>query len=159
MNPYKGYIAGLSIDEEEGIIRGKALNTRDTITFYGKTVEEAHRAFRDSVDDYLDFCKESGVAPDKPFSGRLLVRIKPEHHRDLSLIAQEEGQSLNSLVAQLLLEKIRTRAPRIPFRSERSPGEERSADEKPDDRSTPISKPRTRRGSSASRPRRRIKAE
>ena len=49
MKPYKGYLAGLYVDEEEAIIRGKVLNTRDTITFYGKTVEEALQAFRDSV--------------------------------------------------------------------------------------------------------------
>ena len=109
MKSYKGYLAGLYVDEEEAIIRGKVLNTRDTITFYGKTVEEALQAFRDSVDDYLDFCKEAGVEPDKPFNGKLLIRIKPEYHRDLSLIAKEEGRSINSLVAHLVTKAIRTR--------------------------------------------------
>jgi predicted HicB family RNase H-like nuclease len=41
MKPYKGYLAGLYVDEEEAIIPGKVLNARDTITFYGKTMEEA----------------------------------------------------------------------------------------------------------------------
>ena len=45
MKPYKGYLAGFYVDEDEEIIRGKVLNARDTITFYGKTVEEAWQAF------------------------------------------------------------------------------------------------------------------
>ena len=159
MKPYKGYLAGLTIDEEEGIIRGKALNTRDTITFYGKTVAEAVQAFRDSVDDYLEFCEESGVEPDKPFNGRLLVRIEPEHHRDLSLIAHEEGRSINSLIAQLVTKEIRTRMPRTHPASPRSAGEAWSADEGPAGRSTPKSEPRTRRDPPASKPRRRVEAK
>jgi predicted HicB family RNase H-like nuclease len=87
------------IDEEEGIIRGRTLNTRDSITFYGKTVDEALQAFRDSVDDYLEFCAEIGVEPEKPYSGKLLIRLKPEVHRELSLIAQRNGQRINSFVA------------------------------------------------------------
>ena len=69
MKAYKGFLPKFYIDEEQGIIRGKTLNTRDTITFYGKTVDEALQAFRDSVDDYLEFCKEIGVDPEKPYSG------------------------------------------------------------------------------------------
>jgi predicted HicB family RNase H-like nuclease len=145
MKLYKGYLAGLYVDEEEAIIRGKVLNSRDTITFYGRTVGEALQAFRDSVDDYLDFCKEAGVEPDKPFNGRLLIRIKPEYHRDLSFIAQEEGQSINSLVAQLVTEAIRARKPRIDPIPLRHSGDERPSDEKPTDRPVPRSTPRTRR--------------
>jgi predicted HicB family RNase H-like nuclease len=74
MKPYKGYLAGLCLDGEIAIIRGKVLNARDTITFYGKTVGEALRAVRDSFDDYLEFCEEAGVEPDKPFDGGLLIR-------------------------------------------------------------------------------------
>jgi predicted HicB family RNase H-like nuclease len=70
MQPYKGYLAGFDADEEGAIIRGKVVNTWDTITSCGKTVEEALRAFRDSVDDDLDFCGEVGVEPDKPFDSR-----------------------------------------------------------------------------------------
>lgn len=137
MKPYKGYLAGLYVDEEEAIIRGKVLNTRDTITFYGKTVEEALQAFRDSVNDYLDFCKEAGVEPDKPFNGKLLIRIKPEHHRDLSLIALEEGRSINSLVAHLVTRAIRTSKNR-PHPTPVTPsGDDRSSEEKPGERGGP----------------------
>jgi predicted HicB family RNase H-like nuclease len=158
MKPYKGYLAGLYVDEEEAIIRGKVLNTRDTITFYGKTVAGALQAFRDSVDDYLDFCKEAGVEPDKPFNGKLLIRIKPEYHRDLSLIAKEEGRSINSLVAHLVTKAIRTRKNRTHTTSDTPSRDERSSDE-PGSRTTPESSSRTRRASPSPASRRRTEAK
>ena len=98
MMKYKGYIGLPEIDEEAGVIRGRVVNTRDLITFYGKTVEEAHLAFEESVDDYLEFCKELGEEPEKPFSGKFLVRIPPDVHRKLHAAAQIQGVSVNRLV-------------------------------------------------------------
>jgi predicted HicB family RNase H-like nuclease len=46
-----------------------------------------------------ELCKEIGGEPEKPYSGKLLIRAKPEIHRDLSLIAQWNGESINALVA------------------------------------------------------------
>jgi predicted HicB family RNase H-like nuclease len=66
---HRGYIGALHADHNAGVLRGKVVNTRDTITFQGKTVAEATQAFRDSVDDYLEFCKSLGEHPEKPFSG------------------------------------------------------------------------------------------
>jgi predicted HicB family RNase H-like nuclease len=159
MKPYKGYLAGLYLDEGEAIIRGKVLNTRDTITFCGKTVGEALQAFRDSIDDYLDFCKEAGVEPDKPFSGKLLIRIKPEYHRDLSLIAQEEGRSINSLVAQLVTKAIRARKPLTHPTSVRPSEDQRSSSEESTERPVLRATPRSRQSSPSPGGRRRAKAK
>ena len=92
----------IRVDLDAGVLRGKVVNTRDTITFQGKTVEEAMQAFRDSVDDYLEFCASTGDPPEKPFSGKFVVRVRPEIHRDLSAIAQSRGTSLNQLVLSQL---------------------------------------------------------
>ena len=59
---YKRYVGQFNVDIETGLIRGMVINTRDVITFHGKTVEEAQQAFRDSVDDYLEFCASLGEA-------------------------------------------------------------------------------------------------
>ena len=99
---YRGYLGALRVDLDAGVLRGKVVNTRDTITFQGKTVEDAMQAFRDSVDDYLEFCASSGDPPEKPFSGKFIVRVRPELHRDLSAIAQSRGTSLNKLVLSQL---------------------------------------------------------
>lgn len=95
---YKGYIGLAEVDEDAGVIRGRVVNTRDTITFQGTTVAEAAAAFRESVDDYLEFCRELGEEPEKPFSGKFLVRIEPAIHRDLTQLAQMRGVSFNKLV-------------------------------------------------------------
>lgn len=100
---YKGYLGVAKIDEDAGVIRGHVVNTRDTITFQGETVNEAVAAFRESVDDYLAFCASLGQTPEKPFSGKFLVRVKPEVHRDLTAIAQAQGVSINKLVAKELV--------------------------------------------------------
>jgi predicted HicB family RNase H-like nuclease len=101
-NSHKGFIPKFFLDSTKNIIRGKVLNTKDTITFHGRTVTEAWDAFRDSVDDYLAFCKELGVEPEKPFSGNILVRVTPETHRRLSLRAQLRGISVNALITRTL---------------------------------------------------------
>ncbi len=111
MNPwtYKGYIGLAAVDTEQDVIRGRVINIRDTVTFEGDTVQEAKRAFQESVDDYLEFCASLGETPDKPFSGKLLVRIQPSLHRDLMVAAQLEGVSVNKLVG-LALKKATARA-------------------------------------------------
>jgi predicted HicB family RNase H-like nuclease len=58
MMEYKGYIGEVEIEEEAGILHGEVINVRDVITFEGTTVDEVQRAFRESVDDYLDFCAQ-----------------------------------------------------------------------------------------------------
>ena len=98
MKAHKGFIPKFYLDQRKNIIRGKVLNVRDTITFHGRTVAEAWKSFRNSVDDYLAFCEELGVEPEKPFSGKLLVRITPEMHRNLSIRAQQQGLSINKFV-------------------------------------------------------------
>lgn len=100
MLEHKGYRGRVEFDSEAGIFQGEILDTRDVITFQGKTVNEIKRAFRDSVEDYLEFCAERGEEPDKSFSGRLMVRLPPELHRRLYIEAREQGKSLNQLIAE-----------------------------------------------------------
>ena len=77
---------------------GEVINTRDVITFQGKSVAELKRAFQESVEDYLEFRASRGEAPDKPFSGMFTVRMSPEMHRHVVLEARRRGKSLNACV-------------------------------------------------------------
>ena len=63
---YKGYRGYAEFDEEAGVFHGEVLNTRDVITFEGQSVEDLRKAFRESVDDYLEFCATLGEQPEKP---------------------------------------------------------------------------------------------
>ncbi len=99
---YKSYEAKVSFDDEAGIFHGEVLNIRDVITFQGKSVSELRKAFQESVDDYLDFCAERGEEPNKPFSGRFVLRIAPELHEQIYKRAKQEGKSLNAWVEEKL---------------------------------------------------------
>lgn len=104
MLKYKGYTGRAQFDDEAGILHGEVLDLRDVITFQGKSVDELERAFRDSIDDYLAFCAERGEEPDKPFTGRFMLRLSPELHRKVYIQAQREGKSLNQGISDKLAE-------------------------------------------------------
>ena len=93
---YKGYTAKIAFDDEAEIFHGEIVGIKDVVTFQGKTAAELKKAFKESVDDYLAFCKERGEAPDKPFTGKFVVRITPELHRKIYLSAKLSGESINS---------------------------------------------------------------
>jgi predicted HicB family RNase H-like nuclease len=99
---YKGYDAIVNFDDQASIFHGEVVNTRDVITFQGTSVRELQKAFRQSVDDYLDFCRERGEVPDKPYSGKFLVRVPADIHRRLAIRAALKGMSLNAYVRDLL---------------------------------------------------------
>lgn len=106
MMEYKGYVARIEFDNEASLFHGQVMNMRDVITFQGTTVEELRQEFADSVDDYLEFCAERGEAPEKPFSGRFLIRIEPTLHRDIAIAATQKGQSINAWVTEKLSQAI-----------------------------------------------------
>jgi predicted HicB family RNase H-like nuclease len=64
------------------------------------------QAFHDSVDDYLEFCAERGEDPEKPYSGRFVVRVEPELHKTIAIEARKRGKSINSLVSEALSKAI-----------------------------------------------------
>ncbi|EFK07500.1 toxin-antitoxin system, antitoxin component, ribbon-helix-helix domain protein [delta proteobacterium NaphS2] len=107
MMEYKGYFAKVDFDDEANVFHGEVINLRDVITFEGETVDELRTAFLDSVEDYLAFCKERGEEPDKPYSGKFLVRVEPELHKTLVVQARKDGKSLNTLVNDALLKAVK----------------------------------------------------
>ena len=95
---YNGYQAAIAFDDEAELFHGEVTGLRDVITFQGKSVAELKKAFRDSVEDSLAFCKERGEEPEKPFSGQFVVRTGPRAHRMAVLAAKAQGMSLNAFV-------------------------------------------------------------
>lgn len=102
---YKGYQGAIEYDEEAKVFTGEVINTRDVITFQGRSVQELERAFRESVDDYLQFCKSRNEEPEKPFSGNLMVRMSPALHRHIALEARRTGKSVNRYIIDQLKPK------------------------------------------------------
>lgn len=99
---HRGYAGRVEFDDEAGVFHGQVVGTRDVITFQGTSADELRQAFRDSVDDYLAFCAARGEAPDKPFSGKFVLRVRQELHRKLAAAAEASDESLNAWVASRL---------------------------------------------------------
>ncbi|HOO71603.1 MAG TPA: type II toxin-antitoxin system HicB family antitoxin [Spirochaetota bacterium] len=103
---YKGYIGNVVFDEKAKIFHGEVINTRDVITFQGTTVKEIEEAFYKSIDDYLEWCLQDGVDPEKPYSGKFNLRISPELHKEIAIAAHKNKLSLNKFVEKALIDEL-----------------------------------------------------
>lgn len=99
---YKGYQGTIEASLEEGCLFGKVIHIVDVIGYDGQTLEELRVAFEQAVDGYLQFCQEVGKNPDKAFSGSFNIRITPELHKEMSVIAIQNNISLNNLIGKTL---------------------------------------------------------
>ena len=99
---HDGYVATVELDEEAGLFHGEVVNTRDVLTFQGRTLDELRTAFADTIGDYLDWCRERGKEPERPYSGNFTVRITPDLHRRIATAAAKAGKSVNGFVAETL---------------------------------------------------------
>ncbi len=76
-------------------------------SFQGSCVAELKQSLQDSVEDYLRWCAEEGVEPEKPYTGKFVVRLSPDLHRRISLKARAAGVSLNQWVSDALTRESR----------------------------------------------------
>ena len=77
------------------------------MNFEGESVKELTEAFHEAVDDYLAYCKEEGIEPDKSYSGVLNVRLTPAIHRQIAILARQAGQTLNAYIKDTLENKVK----------------------------------------------------
>lgn len=97
MLEYQGYLG--VVEADEGAFVGRVAGLRDVVTFEGATFAEVEQVFRASVDDYLAFCDERGEPPDRPYSGKIPLRLAPELQRRAAAQAQAAGVTLNQWIA------------------------------------------------------------
>ena len=99
---HKGYTARLEYDERDNIFVGRVLGLRSIISFHGETVSDLRHEFEVAIEDFLRDCKEQGVKPEKPASGKLMLRVSPEIHGAALVAAQASGKSLNQWATEVL---------------------------------------------------------
>lgn len=99
---YRGYHARITFEEDDGVFVGRIAGIRDRILFEGESVDELENAFRGAVDDYLETCAARGKEPQKPYSGRMMLRITPERHAKAALAAELSGLSLTKWVERAI---------------------------------------------------------
>jgi len=106
MLKYKGYTGVVQFDDEAMIFHGEVIGLRDVITFRGTTPEEIKKEFEDSIDGYLEWCRELEQEPEKPFSGNIHLRLQPDLHAKLAAEAKFSGISLNNFINKTLRRAI-----------------------------------------------------
>jgi predicted HicB family RNase H-like nuclease len=105
---YRGYSARVGFDDRGNIFVGHLLGIVDVIGFHADNVADLRAAFEDAVDDYLETCAALGKPPEKPASGKLMLRIPPEVHGAALVAAKAAGTSLNQWAAKVLASAART---------------------------------------------------
>jgi len=103
MLKHQGYSGYVVYDDEARIFHGEVVGLRAVITFQGTTVEEIEQSFKDSIDDYLDWCKKRGKTPEKSHSGKFNLRMPPDVYVQVALHAAQEGVSINSYIVKKLI--------------------------------------------------------
>ena len=99
---HKGYTARIEFDERDNIFVGRVLGLRTVISFHGETVDQLRGEFDSAIEDFLLDCKKQGIRPEKPASGKLMLRIPPEVHGAALVAAKVAGKSLNQWATELL---------------------------------------------------------
>ena len=110
MMSYKGYIARIEYSDEDAAFVGHIAGIRDVVGFHGESVNELRSAFEEAVDDYLETCEKLGRPPQKPYSGKLLLRVDPGIHARAAALAEAQGRSLNAWAQDVLRQAVTTEA-------------------------------------------------
>jgi predicted HicB family RNase H-like nuclease len=102
MMKYKGYAAHIEFDEEDRIFVGHLAGIKDIVGFHGTTVNTLEKAFHESVENYLAISEETGRPAQKPYSGKLMLRVGTDIHAAVATMAQGQGKSINQWASEVL---------------------------------------------------------
>jgi predicted HicB family RNase H-like nuclease len=104
---YRGYAARIEYSDEDQCLVGHLAGINDVVGFHGTSVAELRTAFEEAVDDYLEACGKLSRAPQKPYSGRLMLRVPPEMHAAVAVAAKVSGKSINQWATEAFARAVR----------------------------------------------------
>lgn len=106
---YKGYWAEIKYSDEDECFCGKIEGLKkDLISFEGYTVKELKKDFKEAIDDYLQFCKDTNTKPEKQCKGSLNVRLGVELHNKAKMKSIEKKISINELIKEAVSLYLKT---------------------------------------------------
>ena len=105
---YKGYLGSAEIDLTDNILHGKLMFIKDIVTYAAHSPQALKTAFEEAVEDYLTTCEKLNRAPQKSYSGQLMLRVPPEIHAAVAMAAQASGKSINQWAAEAFARAVRT---------------------------------------------------
>lgn len=103
---YRGYAARIEFSDDDNCFIGHIAGIMDVIGFHGQSVRELRVAFEEAVDDYLETCKKLGRAPQRPYSGKLMLRVPPEVHAAIAVAAEVSDKSINQWATEALKKAV-----------------------------------------------------
>jgi predicted HicB family RNase H-like nuclease len=106
MMTLEGYNAKIEYDAELDMFRGEILGLTGGADFYGKSPKELRAEFKRSLQIFLEVCREKGIEPRRNYSGKFNLRIPPDLHEKLAIVAQAEGKSINSVAQEALQQRV-----------------------------------------------------
>lgn len=115
---YRGYTGSVEYEPEGAYFFGHVVGITDIISFEGTSMEELETDFRNGVDSYLRGCARNGMEPQKPYSGKFVLRLSPDVHREASIAARRAYSSMNhwilgAIQMRLAAEKVPPRQPEV----------------------------------------------
>ena len=105
---FKDYCARIEYSEDDGCFIGHLAGIRDVVGFHGDTVANLRFAFEEAVSDYLATCEKLGRTPQRPYSGKVMLRLDPDIHARVAMQAQAQGKSLNAWAQETLAKAVAT---------------------------------------------------
>ena len=107
---HKGYSARVEFDVDDHVFFGHIAGIRDIVGFHAETVNDLIAAFHEAVDDYVATCARVGKPPERPYSGKLMLRVDPRVHAATARAAELAGVSINQWSEQVLSRAAKTKA-------------------------------------------------
>lgn len=104
---YKNYYGSVYLDNKELTFYGKVEFIRALVTYEATNAKGLINAFRESIDDYLDMCKDKDIEPEVPFKGSLNIRLGEELHRRVALAAEQQHSTINKFIVETLSQAIK----------------------------------------------------
>ena len=101
-----GFSAKIEFDAELDVFRGEILGLNGGADFYGKNPKELRTEFKKSLQVFLAVCHEKGIEPRRNYSGKFNLRISPDLHEKLAIVAQAEGKSINTVAQEALQQRV-----------------------------------------------------
>ncbi len=103
---YRGYAARIEYSDEDQCLVGHIAGINDVVGFHGDSVAELRAAFEEAVEDYLEACEKLNREPQKPYSGKLMLRVSPEIHAAVAAAAEVNGKSINQWAAEVFTRAV-----------------------------------------------------
>ena len=103
---YRGYLARIDYDDADGVFIGNVLGLSESISFVGGSAAELRGDFEFAINHYLAACKAAGIAPQKPASGKILLRLPAHSHAAMQIAAKAQRASVNDWLVDAVEQKL-----------------------------------------------------